>query len=780
MARELCLTIRRLARSPIFVGVSVATLGLAIGLNAAVFSIADAVLFRPLPYAAPEQLYFLRLVDHQAGRTSFVVPRELMASLEARGGAIAGVAIRGPVQNSPHTSSDGTELIGNIAVTPSFLETLGVRPVYGRAFDSRDALQPGRPVILTFGSWQNRFGADMRVIGQSVMIAGYQREIVGVLPRDFIFPSEGYSYPFASSGRPRYEFLTVPARGRANDPLVRLRAGVTPEAAQSEIESVARSLAPGFEPRLFAVRPVLFPVGTLPLRLLLLAAGFVLLLGCVNLSHLFLMRVQERQHQVRVCLALGATRLAIVRALLFEALIVGICGAVTALIIALVSFSALQYQVPTALSGGAAMGVDWRVAFFTFALGALSAAFFTAAPAWTLATANVRGTIFSGRPESVQTGSARGFGTVTLQVAVAMLLVVMAISAARHFVGVLREPLGFSPANVLTIETLPSLSAGSSGAFYVEAVHRLAERPDVVSAGAVEALPLSGWVPRDKVPAAGADAIPLVRMLPGYFESAGIRLLRGRLFNWQDSRVSSPAIVSESAASILFPGLDPLGRQLKSEQDGPFTVVGIVSDVKMTLARARDPLVYAMLDSTFDGRMDFIARLRASSRQAPIEIRQFVSGLQREMPVTTRWWSESIHGMTEYRTPRFQTIVLGTVASLATALAALGMFGVVSYSTQKRMHEVAIRLALGAMPESITRRLVLQMAWPIALGLLGGLIGTWLMGRVLTAYLVGFRAWEWQVLIGGAAIVAFTGMLSTYLPVRKATRLPAMTVLRIQ
>ena len=150
------------------------------------------------------------------------------------------------------------------------------------------------------------------------------------------------------------------------------------------------------------------------------------------------------------------------------------------------------------------------------------------------------------------------------------------------------------------------------------------------------------------------------------------------------------------------------------------------------------------------------------------------------MPVTAEWWSKSINSMAEYRTPRFQTIVLGTVATLATTLAALGLFGVVSYSTRSRMHEVAIRLALGAMPGSITRRLALQTAWPVAIGLLGGLMAAWLMGRILTAYLVGFRGWEWPVLIGGAAIIASTAMLSTYLPARKASRLPAMTVLNSQ
>jgi putative ABC transport system permease protein len=773
--RELLLTLRRLLRAPIFVCVSIATLGLAIGLTAAVFSIADAVLFKPLPYAHPEQLYFLRLINRQTGRTQFLIPRALVDALEARGGAITGVAVRGSVQISPHAGSDGTELIGNIPVAPNFLNTLGVRPAYGRAFDTRDVVQPGRSVLLTYQSWRDRFGGDVGVLGQSMMIAGYPRDIVGVLPRDFIFPSEGYSYPFAAPGRPRYEFLavTVPRGRNTETPLVRLKANVTPEAAETEIESVAQSLAPGFAAKLVAVRPVVFPVGTLPLRILLLAAGFVLLLGCVNLSHLFLIRVQQREHEVSVSLALGATRLHIVRALFLEALIVGLCGAAVAMIIALVSFTALQHQVPIALSGGAVMGVDWRVAVFTLTLGVASALLFTALPAWTLATANIQGTIFAQRPESSQRKIVSRSGTVIVQVAVALVLVAVAIAATRHFVSVLRQPLGFSPDNVLTIDIQPS-----AWTFAREIVHKLADRSDVQSAGAAEALPLSGTSPRDNVPVAGAEPIPLVRTLPGYFESAGIRLLSGRLFGWQDDAASASAVVSESAASILFPGFDPLGQSLQAEKSGTFTVIGVVSDVRMTRDRPRDPLIYAVVGPPFDGRMEFIARLRVRSSQASVEIKKFVSSLQRDMPVSTTWWSESISGMAEYSTPRFQTMVLSTVAFLATALAAIGLFGVVSYSTRTRLHEIAIRLTLGAMPESITRRMVLQTAWPVAVGLIVGLIGTWVMGRLLTANLVGFRGWEWPVLTGAAFIIALTAMLSMYLPVRKASRLPAMSVLR--
>jgi putative ABC transport system permease protein len=778
---ELSLAFRRVRRAPVFLGVSVATLGLAIGLNAGVFSIADAVLFRPLPYAEPGQLYFLRFVNRQTGRASSVAPRELIETLEARGGGITGITFRGLIQSAPHTGPVETELIGHIGVAPNFLNALGVRPLLGRPFDSSDLQKPGRAVLLTYSCWQNRFRADRRAIGQSVMLAGYQREVVGVLPPDFIFPSEGLSYPFEASGRPRYEFLSVtPApRGRAVDPLVRLRLGVTPTAAQSEIESVARSLVPGLDPTLLAVRPILFPAGTLTLRILLLAAGFVLLLGCANLSHLFLIRVQERLQEVRLCLALGATRLHIARTLFLEALIVGLCGALVALVIAVVSFSALQHQVPTALTGGALMGVDWRVALFALILGALSAVLFTVLPAWTLATVSVQGTLLSGRTEWLRRGAIAGFGTVVLQAAVAMMLAALAIAAARHVVGMLRAPLGFSPESVVIVDSLPPASRPLH-VFYAETVRRLAERSEVASAGAVEALPLSGNTARDNVPVAGAAGIPLVGALPGYFETAGIRLLRGRLFNSQDSGGPSPAIVSESAASILFPGIDPLGEPLKSENAGPFTVVGVVGDVKMTPARPHDPLVYTIIGPTFDVHMDVIARLRDSSPQGPAEIRRFVSSLEHQMPVTTKWWSESIDRMAEYRTPRFQTIILGTVAALATALAAIGLFGVVSYSTRRRMQEVAIRLALGAMPESITRRFAVRMAWPVGIGLLLGLASTWVMGRVLTSELVGFRAWDWPVLAAGTVVIASTAMLSSYVPLRRASRLSVMTVLKSQ
>ncbi len=514
----------------------------------------------------------------------------------------------------------------------------------------------------------------------------------------------------------------------------------------------------------------------------MIATSLVLVLACANLSHLFLVRTEERQHEVRTSFALGATRPAVVRTVLLEAIALGLCGALVALLIALVSFGALQHQVPLSLSGGARVGLDWRVAIWALALGVASALICSARPLSNLAAAKIQDGFVSQRSPSARRPPPLRSGSMMLQVAVTLVCLSTAIAATRHFVSVLQEPLGFAPQNVLTVHALPSGPVESVHAFYLNAVQTLRGRPGVISAGAIEALPLSGATVSDSISTTRADGIPLLRALPGYFEAAGIRLLEGRAFDWHDHAASSTAVLSSSAATILFPDLKvaPVGQRITSPSGDPLTVIGIVADVKMTAGRRHDPVAYTVADRRFTGRLELLVRMRDALPGRADEVRHSVAGLEPEMVVTTRWWSTSINSTSEYRTPRFHATVLIAVATLAVGLTALGVFGVASYSWKSRRHELAIRVALGAQPASITRMLALQIMRPVSIGLVGGLFGTWLAGPFLAAYLVGFTVWDWSVIGSGTAIVVSTAVLSVYLPARRASRLPPMTVLHTE
>jgi predicted permease len=778
--REIAVAIRRLSRTPVFAVMSLLTLSSAIALNSAVFSVVDGVLFRPLPYSSPGDLYVLRLVERGTGRELSVIPRPLLESIPTDGEAIVAIAHRGPVANVPHSSPDGAELIGTIAVAPNFLDVLGVRPYIGRSFDARDTQEPGVNVLLTHGSWRDRFGGKRDVVGQSIVISGTTRRIVGVLPPDFVFPAEGLAYPYAPAGRAHFEFLTVgrsQSKGIAVDPLVRIRPSVTRQRAEAKISAALAIMRPDAEARLLAIRPLLFPGRTDVLRVLLAGAVLVLVLGCANLAVLFLARVQERDQEIAVTLALGGTRSQAVQALLIEALALSLTAALVALFAAYAVSGLLQREIPIVLSGTAPFGVDLRVALFTVGLGVLSAVLFTLLPAWVIAQGNWHPSLLSFRSRLSARRRPNGSSAVALQVAVAVMLLILTAGAAQQLFEVMRQRLGFSPRNLLTIHVLDS-SQAAPDEFYSGLVDGIASHPDVVSAGAVEGLPLSGAVPKEHL-IVDTNRIPLMRVVPGYFETIGVRVLRGRSFEPQEGP-SNSAVLSESAAALLFRDEDPIGKQFKSELGTSFSVVGVVNDVRLSLTPSLDACAYAVVDQAFLGRMEVLARFRDESTAASAAVRRLAGASGRSTVVLTSWWSDSIHRMTEYRTPRFQTIVLGAAGGLAMLLSAAGLAGVMSSSARWRLRELAIRIALGAQPRKVTWMLVFNICGPVAIGLCAGIVGAWVTSGLLRSQLVGFGIPEWDVTAAAVLLMSTVALVSIYLPARRVSGLSPTTILRVE
>jgi ABC-type antimicrobial peptide transport system permease subunit len=305
----------------------------------------------------------------------------------------------------------------------------------------------------------------------------------------------------------------------------------------------------------------------------------------------------------------------------------------------------------------------------------------------------------------------------------------------------------------------------------------LSAHPSVASLGAVDALPFSGSVARDGIPQSAGEPVPLVRALPGYFETAGVHLVYGRALLWRDT-AEPVAVLSELAAVMLFPGTDPIGQLVRSGRGQSFRVVGVVRDVRMTPSAQPSPLVYGMVDRQFDGRMTIIARLNQRSDSAAIDLRRLLASLDTGMPVITRWWDDEISRLDEYRTPRFQSVVLGTVAALAMGLAVLGIFGVVSYRISGRVREIGIRVALGAAPHSIRRMLLLRSTSPVAVGVSVGLAAIWMSGDVLRSRLYGFQGWDWAAIACGVITITLTALLTTLIPAHRASRLPPTEVLR--
>jgi predicted permease len=774
------IVLRRLFRAPVFFATSVATLSLAIGLNSAVFSVADAVLFRPLPYESEDQLFFLRLVKAGSGRESTTVARELLEQLEGAS-SVEAVAARAPVVNATHVASGSAELIGSIAVSADFLPALGVRAVSGRSFTIADEEDAGRAIILTYSSWRSRFGGDPSVIGQSVTLAGYVREVVGVLPPDFIFPAEYLAFSAADPERPHYEFLTsFASRAPRNtvEPVVRIRRGATPQQAEEELKTLMRAQSIEDVPRLVAIRPVLFPVGPRSMQLLLLAAAFVVCLGCVNLSHLALVQFQRRRQEFSISMALGATRATIIRGIAAEAGLTAVIGTVGAMVVAVIAFEVLLSQLPSAISNAAVLwGPDLRSTIYTMVLGAVTAVLVAMMPVLVALTLDPPRRLEMVRSDVMRSTGVTGSAPIVLQIGLAVVLVGLAMSAAAEFWRTLRTDLGISPNHVLVVNAQgPRRSAPED--FYTEIVRSLEAQGDVLSVGATEAVPLSGVVPRDRVEWNGAQSIPVARVLSRYFETAGIPLLRGRPLRPSDrAETPAPALVSQTAARLLFQEREPIGQPLVAAVTGLLVVVGVVDDVRMALEAPFTPLVYTTAGPAFDGRLSVVARFRGRSPDAVARTKALAGTVAPTEPVSAGWWSDRVDALTEFRLPRFRTIVLATVAGLAMSLAAIGVFGVASTRVRSRSGEIAIRTALGATPSVLTGALMARFLGAIGIGLVLGTIGIWAVGKAAVA-IVGLDTVDLSTGLTALAVVSVTALASTYVPVRQALRRDCMAALK--
>jgi predicted permease len=779
---------RRLRSAPGFTAVAILTLALAIGANTAIFSVADAVLFRPLPYPDPDRVHILQIQDLHTGKRYTLTPHTYLQAIDQHHRGLGGVGLIEPGPDVVVPSETGAERLRTAAATVNYFSILGIRPARGRLFDPADVAHEGRVAVLSYAAWRTRFGGDENIVGRAVPIGGMTFDVIGVLPRDLVIPSVFVG---------RAELVTVmrsdldDPRGGTFQPIVRRKPGVTREQAQAEMDALIRPLAAQTPDRrdslpvLEDVRSVLYPTGQPIMRFLLAAAGLVLLIGCANLANMLLARGQRRERETGVRAALGASRLRLVRPVIFESILVGLAGAALALATTALASDVLLRQVPRAAYGSAPVGVGMRVVWFALALGLAGGFAFSVVPAWRAARVDAQALLQGRVGGSAQRRARLGRPMAAVQVALAIVLVFGAVIAGRAFVAVLRVPLGFTPEQVIVIRLLPPREAKTGLArqdFYVRAVEALRQRPDVVLAGAVGSLPLGGAAMDEGIEANGSRVAGagIVHVLPGYFDTVGIRLVRGRSPNWQDVQSGADvAVVSEAASRTLFAGRDPLNATFTNGRGRQFAVVGVVSDVRASLDGDSGAPAYVIAGAN-TRMLTIVARVRGQQAAVLAGIKRDMSRLAGGQPSTVEWWTDSISALTSYRNPRFQTIVLGTFATLALALMAVGIFGVVAFLVAIRTHEMGIRLALGATPSSLVRLMVGQSLAPVGVGLVVGLLATRGLTRLAEAHLFAVQVRDPVTLAGAAATVVVAALLAAYLPARQAMRADPTVVLRAE
>lgn len=667
-------------------------------------------------------------------------------------------------------------------VSANYFDLLGARAARGRLLAAADSAQVGRAAVLTYDTWQAMFAGSDAIVGRPVTIGSGTFDIVGVLSRDFVFPS---AFARAGAGAPSGVVTLLPALSTMKDggtfhPIVRRDPGVSRERAQAEIDALIRPLVstPAVAlPYLEDIRSLLYPTGRPIMALLLSASALVLLLGCLNLTNLLLTRARQSEREAGIRLALGAGRARLVRELACEALLVGLGGAVLALAVTYWSFDLLLRQVPPIAYGSAPVGVDARVLTFGIALGVIAALVVAIVPAW-------RATRVDAQQLLQQRSSARpvrfGRSLVTAQVAMAVLLVFGAVVTARALIGVLRVPLGFSSDDVLRLSVSPGgLRGAARQDFYLRILDSLSARADVVSAGAIASLPLGGSAADDAVAVGGERlrSVGLYHVLPGYFETLGIPLRQGRLLDARDARSRADvAVVSEGAARILFPDRDPLGAAIANGRGRTFVVVGVVGAVRTRFGDDTQPIY--VLPGEGARMLSVVVRMRARSDAALADIRRELSGFAPGTPIGGGWWSDEIAANAAYRVPRFQTLVLGSFAALALVLTATGILGVVSFLIAIRTREMGIRIAIGATPSALVALMLRQTMIPIALGLAAGLVATRWAGRFAEAQLSRVDVHDPSLLAAASLAVLLTAALAAYIPARRAGRVDPIAVLR--
>lgn len=789
MRRDLGVALRRLRRAPTFTATALLTIALTVSANVAIFAFADAITFRPLPYPDDARLCILRTFNLETGRYSPLSPKDYLQALESAQ-AIQSIGERGSVSAIGEPGPEGTDIVGLLIVGSSFFDTVGVRPAYGRLFNDEDTKEPGRSVVLTYAGWRRHFESAQSAVGRTASIAGQERDVIGVLPPDFMFPVAAVPLALMQGQQLSIEYVIVgsgrsPLRGtKTMDAVVRVKRGYSITQAQAELDAIHATSHthaasnPREVPRLVPVRALLFPNGGGTMFLLLMSAGAVLILGCANLVHLFLSRTALGLREAAIRAALGATRSQLVRETILEGAIVGVCGAVIALWLTGMIFASLLRLVPAEIYGQAAVGIDWRAWCFGVGLGLLAGLLIASIPAWQVGRGLVHRPL--GAAPLIHRGRFVIIGRVLMfvQVTVAIVLGTAAVIAGAHSWRVARVPLGFTPDDVVIMGAMPRLDGPGARDYYVRTLDTLMQRHDVVSVGATDTLPLSGtavggW---DDV-RQGSDKIATVTVLPGYFESVRIRLLRGRTFARNDLRTPDYAVLNQSASRRLFPDAEAIGQSVHTETNRILEVIGVVSDTRMALHEPPPPLVFALPGERFR-RLTLVARVNNRMPGLPAELKRTMSARDANTPVVSGWWEDSLSAMPHYRLPRFQVVTLGSFAGLAVVLGMVGVFGIVSFWVSSRKYEWAVRLAVGAT----TRALIWTVCGSIVVltvtAVSAAALIVWVMSRFAQAHFDGFAAAGIWPFTGIAAVMAVTVLLCAYIPARRAAAANPLLLLR--
>ncbi len=792
--------IRGLIRRPGFTAVTVATIALGIGANAAIFSVVNGVLLRPMPFPHPEQV-----VSFGHTPPTWLTSEDNFIDYHRELKSFTGLAAF-TKNEATIATADEPERVRMVRATDDFFSVLGVQPLLGRTFAS-DEFTPRQPrvLVISYGLWQRRFGGDRAIIGKTLRLGNVPRTIVGVMPPHFNYP-EARTEVWLPFPRLNPDSLN----GRGNNYLFmvgRLAPGATVRSAFSEADGLAKRFTREY-PQIYNPRQPLTPsiervddqlVGsTRPYLLALLGAvGFVLLIACANVANLLLVRGEGRQKEMAVRAALGASRARLLTQLLTESSMLSLGAGAIGLFVAWAGVRSLVAVAPSSIPRLDDVGVDWRVVGFTALSAIITSLLIGVVPAWRAARSDPAGTLKEGGRLVSVAGSRRLRRAL---VAAEVMLAVVALSGAGMLLRSLwhleRDDLGFDPHGVLTASV--SLAASDytgprTVAFFHDLVERVRRTPGVRAAGVAMWLPvvdaggLWGYTPegRSIPPGQGPAATPQ-EVTPGYFATVGLSIVAGREFT-DDDRAGAPlvAMVSERFARAAWPTENPLGKRFKLGGPSPWmTVVGVVRDIRARgFGDTPEPTMYFPNAQSNDNgfyqprSMVVLIRTDGDPTLAGPALRRIVREMDKMAPVSSVRTLEDVAAMS-ISNRRFNTGLLAGFAALALVLAGIGTYGVISYGVTQRAYEIGVRIALGADDGSVLSLVISEGAAMCAIGLVLGLGLSLVLERSIGSLLVELPAVDVVSLGATSALLAVVAIAACVLPARRALHVSPLDALR--
>jgi predicted permease len=800
---------RMLAKKPGLTFVAVLTLALGIGANTAIFSVINAVLLRPLPYAQPERLVYAFRMQPPIMRGPISRPNYM--EWQAQNQSFQNLAAYS-YETFNLTGVDQAERLYGARVTEDFFTLFGTPAAQGRMLLPSDN-QPGSPrvTVISHGLWQRRFGGDPGIVGSTITLNYEAYTVVGVAPPEFNFPARMDAWMPA--------MLAEARQGAGSNYLLvigRLKDGVTIEQAQAQMNQVAASLAakspehntnlsvlvsPLLEEQVRFIRPILW--------IMLGAVGFVLLIACANVANLLLARAMARQKEIAIRTALGASRWHIIRQLLTESMLLAIVGGGLGILLAVWAIDLLVALAPANIPRVREVGVDRWVLGFTLLVSLVTGILFGLVPAMQVSKSDLNETLKEGGRSAAISSPRQALlrrVLVVFEIAASLVLLICAGLLIVSIQRLTKVDPGFNPRPLLTADvSFPRLAPApgdkpadaqakqvqASANFLTQVQQRIERLPGVEAVGAINDLPITG---RSSVNGdfsivgqppweRGKEPVAEFRIVTNdYFRALGVPLIKGRAFNEGDKADSTPVIlINETLAKRFFADDDPIGKQLNALGDKPSQIVGVAGDARQWgLELPPDPEIYfAYSQINFSATTSLVVRASGSPANLSDSLRSIVREVNADAPVLRVKTMDDVFDQSTAQ-QRFTMTLMAVFAVVALVMAVIGLYGVMSYSVTQRTHEIGIRMALGAERRDVMRLVVGQGLMLALIGVGTGLVAAFAFTRLLESLLFGVSASDPLTFAAVALILLGVALGACFVPARRATKVDPMVALRYE